>query len=325
VSLGTSNTADLDKDGRLDLVLGQFANGGRPTELIIYYGSDKGFELRNRRAVPSRGRSISSLIADFNGDGWLDIAVSSYDEDCVRVFWGGASGFAETRQSVIDVPGIIDLETADLNADGRLDLIACSYMDPVTGHHDTGALILWGGRDGFAPWNGQRLPAITPLAPVVADFDVDGHLDIFFPDYHDELHRELIPSFLYWGGPEGFSTRRRTALVNDSAADGLAADFDGDGKLDLAVGNHSFDGDHHAFSKVYFNDGSRFANPRVQKLPTHGPHWMWDEDLGHIADRGFRQWYESSGFAWKRRAAGGRVEVVPFADSRELRTEAVWS
>ena len=310
ISLGTSNVADFDQDGYLDLVLGQFANGGQATEVIIYYGSDRGFELRNRRSVPSPGRSISSLIADFNGDDWLDIAVNSYEKNCVRVFWGSAAGFAENRQSVIDVPGAIDLETADLNRDGRLDLIVCSYMDPVTGHHDTGALILWGGPDGFKPWNAQRLPAITPLAPVVADFDGDGRLDIFFPDYHDELHRELIPSYLYWGGPAGFSPRRRTALINDSAADGLAADFNGDGKLDLAVVNHAVDGDHHTWSKVFFNDGNRFADPPVQKLPTHGPHWMWDEDIGHIADRGFQQRYESSVFGWTRRAAGGTVEVT---------------
>ena len=52
---------------------------------------------------------------------------------------------------------------------------------------------------------------------------------------------EEVPLNLYWGGPDGFRPRRRTALINDSAADGLAADFNRDGLLDLAVVNHTVD------------------------------------------------------------------------------------
>lgn len=257
----------------------------------------------------SEGRSISSLIADFNGDEWLDIAVNSYEKNVVRIFWGSADGFKEQSQSILDVPGAIDLEAADLNADGRLDLIVCSYMDPATGHHDMGTLIFWGAEDGFKPWNAQRLPALTPLAPVVADFDQDGLLDLFLPSYHDELHRESIPSYMYWGSAGGFSLANRTALINDSAADGLASDFDGDGWLDLAVVNHAADGDHRALSKVFYNDRNRFRNPRIRTLPTHGPHWMWNEDIGHIASRRYEQTYESSMFAWNGAARGGSIEV----------------
>ena len=71
---------------------------------------------------------------------------------------------------------------------------------------------------------------------------------------------------------------------------------------------HTKDGDHHTSSRVYFNDGNRFADPRVQFLPTIGPHWMGDQDMGHIAHRRWEQTYESSVFRWEGAAGGAALE-----------------
>src|SRR5690606_13216728 len=98
----------------------------KPTSLVIYYGSISGIESKNRVAIPCEGRSTSPTIADYNKDGWLDIAVCSYQKDMLRIFWGSAGGFNEKNQQNIHVPSIIDLETADFNNDGYLDLVACS-------------------------------------------------------------------------------------------------------------------------------------------------------------------------------------------------------
>jgi hypothetical protein len=90
----------------------------------------------------------------------------------------------------------------------------------------------------------------------------------------------------------------------------LAADFDKDGLLDLAVSNHTVDGDHHTFSKVFYNDGNRFKNPRIKELPTHGAHWTWGVDMGHVYDRSFEQFYESSVFHWGKNFKRGEVSFA---------------
>jgi hypothetical protein len=307
--LGTSNTADLNRDGYLDLVLGVFdaISPAEPTPLIVHYGSADGFQPAGRVAVECPGRSIGSVIADFNRDGWLDIAVTSMYEHRARIFWGSSAGYDSGRQTQVELPNPIAIETADLNSDGHLDLVIGSYSDPLTEQHDTGTMIFWGSDEGFRSWNAQRLPGWAPVGPCVADFDGDGQLDLFTPSYLGEKMRESVPCFLYWGGPDGFAPRRRTVLICDSAHDSLAADFDGDGRLDLAVSCHSKDGDHATDSRVFFNDGNRFRDPRTVRLPTRGSHWMWQQDMGHIYHRRWEQVYESSVYHLDGPARIGRL------------------
>ena len=303
-SFAASNVADLNRDGYLDLVLGSF---DAEAELVIYYGSSEGLAGSRRVALECPGRSMGCVIGDYNRDGWLDIACTSFLKDCVRVFWGSAEGFAVDRQTRLAVHAPIPAEAADLNADGWLDLIVGSYYDKIALYHDTGTTIFWGGPKGFTPWATQWLPGMSPVGLTVADFDADGYLDCFSPNYHGTAMREAIASYLYWGGPDGLRRSRRTTLICDSAHDAMAGDFDRDGLLDLAVSCHTKHGDHHTDSKVFYNDGQRFANPRVTRLPTHGTHWIYVQDVGHIYHRRWEQTYESSVFQWHQPAGRGRL------------------
>jgi hypothetical protein len=306
--IASSNVADLNRDGYLDLVLGSM---GATTPLVIRYGSAQGIEHGQRVALPSPGRSIGTVIADFNRDDWLDIAVTSYAGDrCVRIFWGGPKGFDSEKQKRLYMPSPIPVETADLNADGWLDLIVGSYSDKAAGYHDTATTIFWGSERGFEHSNAQWLPGFTPVGLTVADFDADGYLDYLSPHYHGTAMREAIANYLYWGGPDGLATDRKTILIADSVHDALAGDFDHDGKLDIAMSCHTVHGNHRTDSKIFFNDGKRFTSPRIASLPTRGSHWMYVQDVGHIYHRRWEQTYKSSVAPCHDAARRGRLSYV---------------
>ncbi len=321
--LGTSSVADLNRDGWLDLVLEPF--GTEPDadkeKLFLYYGSPEGFLRTRRIELILDGYAQEHLVADLNGDQWLDICVTTRSLNCARILWGSADGFDVSHEQRLNVSGPVGVDAADFNGDGRLDILIGSYSDPVSGHRDMGLILFWGGESGFQHSHAQWLPGFSPLGRTVADIDGDGFLDLVSPQHSGELTREDLASHIFWGSDTGFATRRRTTLLTDSVNDTMAADFNSDGLIDLAINSHTRHGNHRTLSKIFYNDGRRFSNPRLQLLPTNGPHLMWATDVGHIGHRGYRHSFVSRVFDWKPAASsvtlttaaqtpeGGRLEL----------------
>ena len=309
--LGTSSVVDLNRDGWLDLVLEAFApeQGADKEKLIIYYGGPDGFPRSRRVEMAMDGYAQEHLVADFNRDQWLDIAVTSRSFDCVRILWGGPQGFQLGHEQRLKIAGPVGVEAADFNGDGWLDLVSGSYNDPVSGHRDMGLVIFWGGPQGYRHSDAQWLPGFSPLGRTIADLDGDGFLDLFSPQHSGELTREDLACHIYWGSPSGFATRHRTTLFGDSVNDSMAADFNGDGLIDLAVNSHTRHGDHRTQSKVFYNDGKRFTQPTIQHLPTNGPHLMWATDVGHIYHRQYQHAFTSRVLAWEAPTVSGTIRA----------------
>lgn len=97
------------------------------------------------------------------------------------VFYGGARGFSTERSDevAVDGRGFIEehageITIADLNADGRPDLIVTAGGDAAQVFWNR----LWNGRGNLRDWPRTTLPANSPMSAAVGDFNRDGLLDV---------------------------------------------------------------------------------------------------------------------------------------------------
>ena len=117
---------------------------------------------------------------DFNGDGKLDIATVSLNEDTLNVFLGNGDGtftggFSYTFPGPANSP--ISVTTADVNGDGKLDLIVANYN--ALNLTDGGGLsVFFGNGDGTFKHNADYVVKNHVTAVAVADFNGDGNLDL---------------------------------------------------------------------------------------------------------------------------------------------------
>ena len=121
----------------------------------------------------------SVAVADFNGDGKLDVVTANYGGNNVTVLLGnGSGGFTAAAGSPFAVgTNPQSVAAADINGDGRPDIItANSGSNTVT-------VLLGNGSGGFSAAEGSPFAAGTsPVSVVAADFNPDGSSGIAIAD-----------------------------------------------------------------------------------------------------------------------------------------------
>ncbi|HKI31683.1 MAG TPA: VCBS repeat-containing protein [Gemmataceae bacterium] len=221
--------ADLDGDGRADLVVTDVGSDSNPgsTVTVLPGNGDGTFQARQDFAT---GRGPTAVaVADINGDGRPDLVTAdagSYTSPgtTVSVLLGNGDG---TLQAARDVPtgqGPIAVAAADLNGDGRPDLVVANYADNTVG-------VLLGDGDGtFQKEKTYRVGA-GPIAVAVADVNGDGRLDIVVVNKNDDTLSVLL------GNGDGTFRPAQTFAVGHSPYAVAVADVNGDGRPDLVVAN----------------------------------------------------------------------------------------
>ncbi len=233
--------------------------------------------------------------------------------------------------------GPSEVEFADLNEDGWLDMIVPGFWEGYSLDQRTASAIYWGGEDGYSNYKRTLLHMSGATDTSVADFNHDGHLDIVFSNYHGNSTRE-VDSFVYWGNSSDFSDERRTALPTYSASGNLVMDLNEDGWLDIVFSNHNRFNNHHNDSMIYWGAKDGFSQQNVTWLPAVGPHQMADADAGNLMTREMREDYTSPVFSLDEAPAevaltwnaetprGTTVEVlVRGASTKEALRSEKWS
>ena len=132
-------SGDLDGDGRVDLM----ASIGANDRVAFLRGNGSGFAVAGNTAV---GRTPGAVVvADFNGDGRLDVATANTGSSDLSVLLGRGDGTFQSagRVSLPAVPA--GLVAGDFNSDGRVDLAtahtASRVVSRAAGGFTVGALV----------------------------------------------------------------------------------------------------------------------------------------------------------------------------------------
>ena len=281
--LFAATAGDYDRDGDLDLYLSMNRLGAvDPGGVDQLWRNDGGgfftqiTELIGLAAIADTDRGFSSAFADINNDSWPDLlAVSDFNTSQVYLNQKDGTFANTTNRDVITDDSGMGCAVGDYDNDGDLDwFVSCIWdndQDPEKPWGvSTGNRLYRNKGDGSfedaTDEAGVRV-GYWGWGSVFADLNHDGHLDIFhvngFIDPAGPFF-ESDPSRCFMSNGNGTFAEQSAELGLDHTGlgNGVAAfDYDGDGDLDLFLGNAT------GGSKLYRNDGgNRMGSVMVRTL-----------------------------------------------------------
>jgi len=206
---GISGIADVNGDGILDLLFESTNQGVGAVEIFLGNG-DGTFTLKSF-AQELNFDEAPIGIGDFNGDGKIDLA--TVESNQIDVFLGNGDGTFQPFVPYSCYPCGGSITAADVNGDGKLDLIVGNL------------LIFLGNGDGTFTLGNRYSPGSG--INVVGDFNGDGKLDVLTAGSSVSL---------YLGNGDG-TFQNFTTSGAFSGGGGIVpfGDFNRDGQLDLVT------------------------------------------------------------------------------------------
>jgi hypothetical protein len=167
---------DVDGDGNQDLVIG--GNDGNADGVLVVPGNGD-LTFGAPAALTAGAYPNGAAIADLDGDNRKDVAVANHDGHSITIFLH-QGGFTFTASDIPLDAQANDVQAADLNRDGKMDLVVAATNDGsddlfyITGR----VYVLNGTGTGAFAQPAKYNTARGAWRLVVGDFTRDGVLDV---------------------------------------------------------------------------------------------------------------------------------------------------
>ncbi len=229
---------DLDGDGKNDLVVTNYGSGN--ISIFRNTGSVGGFSFASKVDLTAGSGPSTVAISDIDGDGKNDIVVTNYTSYTITVFRNtnssgsiSSSYFTSSTYSTPYYPNFIKID--DIDGDGRKDILTSNYGSnniSIFRNTSTSGTISLATRLDYTTGSGTS----CTQGSAIVDLDGDGLKDIAVANRCNNTFS--VFKNLSTSGTISLATQV-TYSTGSTPCDLTSADFDGDGRMDIALTNNA--------------------------------------------------------------------------------------